>query len=60
MPPSAGADQSALGPRLFALVLPALLAVVLVGEDPASGVYVRSKGRATREARDGVWWYAAA
>jgi methylenetetrahydrofolate dehydrogenase (NADP+)/methenyltetrahydrofolate cyclohydrolase len=26
------------------------LAVVLVGEDPASGVYVRSKGRATREA----------
>jgi methylenetetrahydrofolate dehydrogenase (NADP+)/methenyltetrahydrofolate cyclohydrolase len=26
------------------------LAVVLVGEDPASAVYVRSKGRATREA----------
>jgi methylenetetrahydrofolate dehydrogenase (NADP+)/methenyltetrahydrofolate cyclohydrolase len=26
------------------------LAVVLVGEDPASNVYVRSKGRATREA----------
>jgi methylenetetrahydrofolate dehydrogenase (NADP+)/methenyltetrahydrofolate cyclohydrolase len=26
------------------------LAVVLVGEDPASSVYVRSKGRATREA----------
>ena len=26
------------------------LAVVLVGEDPASGVYVRSKGKATREA----------
>ena len=26
------------------------LAVVLVGDDPASGVYVRSKGRATREA----------
>jgi len=26
------------------------LAVVLVGEDPASGVYVRNKGRATREA----------
>ena len=26
------------------------LAVVLVGEDPASDVYVRSKGRATREA----------
>ena len=26
------------------------LAVVLVGEDPASGVYVRAKGRATREA----------
>ncbi len=29
VPPSAGADQSALGPLLFALVLPALLAVVL-------------------------------
>ena len=27
------------------------LAVVLVGDDPASAVYVRSKGRATREAR---------
>jgi methylenetetrahydrofolate dehydrogenase (NADP+)/methenyltetrahydrofolate cyclohydrolase len=26
------------------------LATVLVGEDPASGVYVRSKGKATREA----------
>jgi methylenetetrahydrofolate dehydrogenase (NADP+)/methenyltetrahydrofolate cyclohydrolase len=26
------------------------LAVVLVGEDPASGVYVRAKGKATREA----------
>ena len=26
------------------------LAVVLVGEDPASNVYVRSKGKATREA----------
>jgi methylenetetrahydrofolate dehydrogenase (NADP+)/methenyltetrahydrofolate cyclohydrolase len=26
------------------------LAVVLVGDDPASGVYVRSKGKATREA----------
>ena len=26
------------------------LAVVLVGEDPASSVYVRSKGKATREA----------
>jgi methylenetetrahydrofolate dehydrogenase (NADP+)/methenyltetrahydrofolate cyclohydrolase len=26
------------------------LAVVLVGEDPASAVYVRSKGRATVEA----------
>ncbi len=26
------------------------LAVVLVGEDPASGVYVRSKGKATRDA----------
>jgi methylenetetrahydrofolate dehydrogenase (NADP+)/methenyltetrahydrofolate cyclohydrolase len=26
------------------------LAVVLIGEDPASGVYVRNKGRATREA----------
>ncbi|MDA4831313.1 bifunctional methylenetetrahydrofolate dehydrogenase/methenyltetrahydrofolate cyclohydrolase, partial [Enterobacter hormaechei] len=26
------------------------LAVVLVGEDPASAVYVRSKGKATREA----------
>ena len=26
------------------------LAVVLVGDDPASQVYVRSKGRATREA----------
>ena len=26
------------------------LAVVLVGDDPASGVYVRAKGRATREA----------
>ena len=26
------------------------LAVVLVGDDPASGVYVRNKGRATREA----------
>lgn len=29
---------------------PAGLATVLVGEDPASGVYVRSKGKATREA----------
>jgi methylenetetrahydrofolate dehydrogenase (NADP+)/methenyltetrahydrofolate cyclohydrolase len=29
---------------------PAGLAVVLVGEDPASAVYVRSKGKATREA----------
>ncbi|MFS0737843.1 bifunctional methylenetetrahydrofolate dehydrogenase/methenyltetrahydrofolate cyclohydrolase FolD [Sphingomonas sp. 1P06PA] len=29
---------------------PAGLAVVLVGEDPASAVYVRSKGRAVREA----------
>ncbi|MGO7251684.1 tetrahydrofolate dehydrogenase/cyclohydrolase catalytic domain-containing protein, partial [Rhizobium brockwellii] len=26
------------------------LAVVLVGEDPASSVYVRSKGKTTREA----------
>ncbi|MES2754353.1 MAG: bifunctional methylenetetrahydrofolate dehydrogenase/methenyltetrahydrofolate cyclohydrolase FolD [Pseudomonadota bacterium] len=26
------------------------LAVVLIGDDPASGVYVRAKGRATREA----------
>ena len=26
------------------------LAVVLVGDDPASAVYVRSKGKATREA----------
>ncbi|MFA6606213.1 MAG: tetrahydrofolate dehydrogenase/cyclohydrolase catalytic domain-containing protein, partial [Sphingomonas sp.] len=26
------------------------LAVVLVGEDPASAVYVRNKGKATREA----------
>ena len=26
------------------------LAVVLVGEDPASAVYVRAKGKATREA----------
>jgi methylenetetrahydrofolate dehydrogenase (NADP+)/methenyltetrahydrofolate cyclohydrolase len=26
------------------------LAVVLVGEDPASGVYVRAKGKACREA----------
>lgn len=29
---------------------PAGLAVILVGEDPASGIYVRNKGRATREA----------
>lgn len=29
---------------------PAGLAVVLVGEDPASAVYVRSKGKSTREA----------
>jgi len=31
------------------------LAVVLVGEDPASQVYVRSKGRATREAGMESW-----
>ena len=31
------------------------LAVVLVGEDPASAVYVRSKGRATREAGMAGW-----
>ena len=31
------------------------LAVVLVGEDPASAVYVRSKGRATREAGMEGW-----
>jgi methylenetetrahydrofolate dehydrogenase (NADP+) / methenyltetrahydrofolate cyclohydrolase len=31
------------------------LAVVLVGEDPASSVYVRSKGRATREAGMEGW-----
>jgi methylenetetrahydrofolate dehydrogenase (NADP+)/methenyltetrahydrofolate cyclohydrolase len=33
------------------------LAVVLVGDDPASGVYVRSKARATEEAGMNSWQY---
>jgi methylenetetrahydrofolate dehydrogenase (NADP+)/methenyltetrahydrofolate cyclohydrolase len=36
--------------RVVDLARPPGLAVVLVGDDPASAVYVRSKGRATREA----------
>ena len=36
--------------RLKALGVTPGLAVVLVGDDPASGVYVRSKGKACREA----------
>jgi methylenetetrahydrofolate dehydrogenase (NADP+)/methenyltetrahydrofolate cyclohydrolase len=33
------------------------LAVVLVGDDPASGIYVRSKARATEEAGMNSWQY---
>ncbi len=39
--------------RLSGMGIGSGLAVVLVGEDPASGVYVRSKERACREAGHG-------
>ena len=51
LPPACASPASPrAGRRVFAGqgIVPGL-AVVLVGEDPASQVYVRSKGRMTRE-----------
>ena len=42
--------RARLASEVAALPAPPGLAVVLVGEDPASAVYVRNKGIATREA----------
>ncbi|MFM8990054.1 MAG: bifunctional methylenetetrahydrofolate dehydrogenase/methenyltetrahydrofolate cyclohydrolase FolD [Alphaproteobacteria bacterium] len=46
----AAALRARLGAEVARLPAPPGLAVVLVGEDPASAVYVRNKGTATREA----------
>ena len=46
----AAALRAKVAERAAGLARPPGLAVVLVGEDPASAVYVRSKGKATREA----------
>jgi methylenetetrahydrofolate dehydrogenase (NADP+)/methenyltetrahydrofolate cyclohydrolase len=46
----AAALRARVAEHVRALARPPGLAVVLVGEDPASSVYVRSKGKATREA----------
>ncbi len=46
----AAALRARIGAAVRGLPAPPGLAVVLVGEDPASGVYVRNKGAATREA----------
>ena len=46
----AAALRAKVAERVARLARPPGLAVVLVGEDPASAVYVRSKGKATREA----------
>ena len=46
----AGELRSDIARRVAGLARPPGLAVVLVGDDPASAVYVRSKGRACREA----------
>lgn len=46
----AAALRARIGAEVARLPAPPGLAVVLVGEDPASAVYVRNKGTATREA----------
>ena len=46
----AAALRAAIAARVASLPFVPGLAVVLVGDDPASGVYVRSKDRAAREA----------
>ena len=46
----AAALRQRIGAEVARLPAPPGLAVVLVGEDPASAVYVRNKGTATREA----------